>query len=393
MTKTSKQLCRFTTAAGLTLVITACGGGGNNNNDDDTAASTAQGVFKDSNVTGIRYASGAQSGITDDGRFTYEVGQPVTFSLGGVTIGTAAGAETVTPLDMVSNGASSTKEVQNIVRFLLMLDSDEDPSNGITVSQSVQDMAANWSFQVDFSTDDLETELNEIRSDVATVDGRAAEIPDALAAQSHMESTLRCVYAGGYTGTFSGDDTGTFGFIVDASDGSVSGAAVSNSFDGLIILSGNSPLTYDQQASFVSGTTDDGSSFSGEFASPNSVLGSWENVDFGESGTFSGQRIGGDPDARHRFTGSFAGDDSGLFTFDIDDAGNVTGVAYSFVFDELHTLSGTLTGTDLDVSADNGTTVTATLDTAAGTIASGQWQAFDGSGDTGTFSGSGCLLN
>jgi hypothetical protein len=167
--------------------------------------------------------------------------------------------------------------------------------------------------------------------------------------------------------------------------------AYSDSFDDLITLSGNSPLSYGQQPSFVSGTTDDGGSFLGSFASPNSVAGDWENQGFGESGTFSGQRIGGDSDALHRFTGSFSGDDSGLFTFDINDMGDVTGVAYSVVFDELHTLTGTLSGTDLNVTAENGTTVTATLNTAAGTITGGQWAANDG--DTGAFSGSGCRLN
>lgn len=381
-----------------TMMIAGCGGGdddgsgdnnGGNNNDSPTVA---QGVFKDSNVGGVQYASGAQSGTTEDGQFSYEVGTPVTFSIGGVTIGTADGAETVTPMDMVSGADSGTVEVQNRVRFLMMLDSDEDATNGISVSSAVQAAAENWS-EVDFSTDDLENELVDIRSDVASVDGRVAAVPDAITAKSHLESTLRCVYSGGYQGTFSGDDSGTFGFIVDAANGSVSGVAYSDSMEMLITLSGATPLSYEQQPAFVSGITDDGGTFSGSFDNPDSVSGSWENGAESESGTFNGERIGGAMDARYRFTGRFAGDDSGLFTFDIDASGDVTGVAYSVVFDELLDLSGTLVGTDLEVTAQNDTVVTATLDIANGTITGGAWQAADGSGDTGTFTGSGCRLN
>ena len=118
-------------ASALATALSACGGGGGGSN-------TATGIFKDSNVGGMTYTSGSITGVTGaDGSFTYERGQPVTFSLGGVVIGTADGKEVVTPVDLVASGSSTSPEVLNIVRFFIMLDSDADPSNGISISPEV----------------------------------------------------------------------------------------------------------------------------------------------------------------------------------------------------------------------------------------------------------------
>jgi len=40
-----------------------------------------------------------------DGSFEYTVGEPVTFSVGGVTLGRNDGKAVVTPLDLVDNGS------------------------------------------------------------------------------------------------------------------------------------------------------------------------------------------------------------------------------------------------------------------------------------------------
>ncbi len=109
----------FTSIAVVSLLgLAACGGGGGSGG----SVTTASGVFKDSNVSGMSYTSGGQIGTTGtDGSFTYEVGQAVTFSIGGVTIGSTTGQSVVTPVDLIPDGSSSTLQVLNIVRFLLML--------------------------------------------------------------------------------------------------------------------------------------------------------------------------------------------------------------------------------------------------------------------------------
>ena len=386
----------------LLFGLVSCGGGGDGGG---TTAVTATGVLKDNNVSGVTYASGGQTGITGtDGSFTYVVGQPIGFSVGGVTIGSSTGQGVVTPVDMVPNGTTSTPEVINIVRFLLMLDADGDPTNGIAISPAVQAIADTWP-AVDFTASDLATELTTIISDASSADGTTHTLPDSATAQSHLESTLLCVRAGGYRGTFTGDDSGPFGVLVDASSGLLSGYAFSNADQALLTLTGTSAVSLDQNATFISGETSSGATFSGQFNGSDVISGNWNLSSTNESGTFSGNRIGGAADAVYRFTGDFTTDAGspvtsyGVFTFDIDSANAVSGVAYTIVasdgtLDELAPFSGTLSGTSLSASIYDGstldTTISGTLDTAAGTV-TGTWS--DTSGNSGTFTGSGCQLN
>jgi len=224
----SRQISRVVTALLFSLGIaflTSCGGGSGGGSG---SSATAGGVFKDSNTSGLHYVSGSQSGTTGpDGSFTYEVGQPVTFSIGGVTIGTVVGQSVITPVDLVSGANSNSVQVQNIVRFLLMLDSDGDPTNGINISTATQAVAASWS-QVNFTTANLPAALVSIISDAASADGTPHTLPDTTVAKAHLESTLLCTRAGAFRGTFSGTDTGAFGFLVDAKTGFLSGVAFSN---------------------------------------------------------------------------------------------------------------------------------------------------------------------
>ncbi|MCU7845431.1 MAG: hypothetical protein KZQ93_16510 [Candidatus Thiodiazotropha sp. (ex Monitilora ramsayi)] len=401
ITWTQQSLSAFVTLFSLFL-LAACGGGGGGGTAGTT---TATGVFKDANVSGVTYASGAQSGTTGtDGGFTYEVGQPVSFNLGGVTIGSATGKSVITPIDLVPGGASNTPEVVNIVRFLLMLDSDGDPSNGITISSGVQTIADSWS-AVDFSSVTLAADLTSIISDAVSADGGSHTLPDSTTAQTHLESTLLCVRAGGYTGTFSGDDTGPFGVLVDASTGLLSGFAFSTSDNELLSLSGTAAVSLDQNATFITGDVSSGATFSGQFTGSDQISGSWNLSSTNESGTFSGNRVGGAAAATHRFTGSFNTNvgspviSYGLFTFDVDASDNVTGVAYTVyatdgTLGESAPFTGTLTGSALSAQIMDGSvvdaTITGTLNKAAGTVV-GTWSDMDG--NTGTFSGTGCRLN
>jgi len=389
------MLMKLTCVAFLTAFITACGGGSGSGGEDNST--TAIGQFKDANVEGLVYASGNESGITDSiGNFTYEKGNTVTFSIGAVEIGVAQGNSIVTPIDLVVNGTSNDIEVQNIVRFLLLLDEDADASNGIVISPAIQALAENWS-QIDFTTTDLDSELTDVLSDVASVIPPTLlpiSVPDAVAAKNHLEATLRCVYAGAFRGSFSGTDSGSFGILLDASNGSLSGVAYSTVFSEFYRLSGVTPISFDSipYASFVTGDSSGGSTFSGQFSNPNNLSGTWGNISLLESGDFSGSRIGGLASAAYRFTGTYEGSDFGLFSFDIDNSNNVSGVGYSVADDELFSLSGFLTGTTLSVTTEAGSIVEGVLDTALGTITNGVWQNLN-EGLSGSFSGSGCRLN
>lgn len=372
----------------IMFTVAACGGGGGSSGGEIT---TATGQFKDSNTIGLNYVSGGQSGVTGaDGSFTYEVGKTVTFSVGGVTIGTSDGKSIITPVDLVSGGSSNLVEVLNIVSFLMMLDDDGDPSNGINISPLIQPFAENWA-QVDFTLADLFPALDSIISDAASADSGDHYFPSIDNATNHLEETLRCSYAGAYKGTFSGDDNGTFGFLVDALNGTVRGVAYSIPSGQHMIFSGTggTAISYDQNVTFVTGPTNTGAIFSGQFTSVNEMSGTWqESLD---SGSFSGSRIGGATDALYRFTGNYTGEDYGLFSFDVDSSSKVTGIAYSVEYDELYTLSGSVSGTSLSATTSEGAVITGLLNTADGSL-SGTWTN-NVDGLSGAFSGGGCRLN
>ena len=180
--------------------VVGCGGGGGNETPSDRhpTARTAVGQFKDANVAGLSYVSGGQSGVTDsEGSFTYEVGESVVFSVGGVTLGETEGKSVVTPVDLVERGSSSSEPVLNTVRFLISLDEDNDLSNGINIPEEVRELALQWTFiQILSDSLDFEQQLERMRSDLQERFSRyeSYEIPGNATARNHFESTLRCSY-------------------------------------------------------------------------------------------------------------------------------------------------------------------------------------------------------
>ena len=429
--------------------LTLAGCHGDEPHHPTTAPTIASGSFKDSTVSGLTFESGGQRGVTDaDGSFSYEVDNFVTFSVGGVTLGSSIGAPIMTPVDLIPLASSDSPQVKNIVRFLTMLDSTPPLSNGIQISSAVQSVASSWN-QLDFTSVDLEADLAGIMSDVVSADARTPVLLNTVEAKQHLESTLLCLNSGAFVGTFSGGDQGRIGFYVssgsDLSYGAntadtsganeVYGIAYSTSTNRYARISGNDikydansrflPVGHNYIRRFISGAPDfsdvDGdsvaagnlaaltpipgeleSSYIGNFTTPNSTSGEWtKRIPTAATGLFSATRIGGAPDTLYRFTAQYltAGDtshtqDAGLFTFDINSSGTVSGLAYSIVNNTQEGLSGTASLTaatnGLQLTTTSGITIDATIDLSAGTIVGGVW---DSGGSNGTFTGSGCQLN
>jgi len=139
---------RFAAAMGAALLV-GCGGGGSNKS---TQPPELSGVFKAGNVIGLHYRTPTRDGVTDAmGTFKYLAGESVTFSVGAIELGSAPGAATISPftlagltppttetalrreLDRASRTTSPFVRAVNIDRFLLALDADHDPANGIDV--------------------------------------------------------------------------------------------------------------------------------------------------------------------------------------------------------------------------------------------------------------------
>lgn len=124
------------------------------------------GVFIDSYVSGLKYATETKRGITDEnGNFEYLEGETVTFMVGNITIGSGIAKENMTPIDIVSgeNANINSTEVKNIAAFLQSLDSDNDPSNGIDINEATVNAISFTS--IDFSQP-IEKTLGEIIAEV-----------------------------------------------------------------------------------------------------------------------------------------------------------------------------------------------------------------------------------
>ncbi|MBF0152546.1 MAG: beta-lactamase family protein [Magnetococcales bacterium] len=142
---------RFNQSVSILAVIVgagflgACGGGssGSDAGAGGPGQSILTGVFMDAPVDGLAYVSSPSgySGTTSGGgQFRYLPMDTVTFKLNGMGIGTGTAATVMTPLDLVTDPlqeadttAQKNNKVIKILQLLQTLDTDKNPSNGITL--------------------------------------------------------------------------------------------------------------------------------------------------------------------------------------------------------------------------------------------------------------------
>lgn len=169
------------------FLISACGGGGGSGTPPTVPPSPSTGVFVDSAVSGLHYQTPTRSGTTNAlGEYDYLPGETVTFSIGGIILGSALGGPVVSPLTLVSGATDATDPVvTNIVRLLMSLDDDGDPSNGIAISATTVTAATGLS--IDFTSADLAADTGMVSLLAALP---AVTLVDVPAAQSHFSTTL-----------------------------------------------------------------------------------------------------------------------------------------------------------------------------------------------------------
>ncbi|WP_345976849.1 hypothetical protein [Sulfurimonas sp. HSL3-7] len=214
-----KEILISALAAGM-LTMTGCGGSSDSSGDDAPTTLSAQ--FIDAAVEGLNYecqASG-KSGVTDsDGYFNYVAGDICTFKIGTVELGSAEPTGPIfTPRDL----SSDPLVVTNTLRLLQTLDTDEDPSNGITLPSDVIgtiDLGADFDAEINNFLAE-----NNVDAAVVTEEDAAAHFEESLAEeaeaqvqeelQDHIDTTVTfqsvlasgLYYVDGYSYT---DSTGT----------------------------------------------------------------------------------------------------------------------------------------------------------------------------------------
>ncbi len=363
------------------------------------------GVFIDSGVKGLNYtvdinsteeSSKIATNITGEGgSFEYFYGDILLFKVGQLEIGKAIALSTVTPKDIVAyknldlNTSIYSSEVNNRVRVLMSLDEDGAPENGISISAATRERAKSWSTPDYTLGEDAFTE-----SFNKATNNELSKIFTKKEAENHFASSLRCVYSGAYRGSWILPDGAREGFVgvMIQSDGSIVALGDGQDVNGdgnyseVIYASGIHNMdtgTYNFSETFhfdvelgrivssnLTNISGDGSS-----RGYDEVSGSF--VQDGQKGEYTAYRVGAGINTAYRYTGSglfnnTSNPDSeedpilGLFTFDIQKNGLVTGMIHDARTNEEPSLNGKInfeTGdVNLTLNSGLGHTVSGNID-------------------------------
>ena len=186
----------------LLIFLSGCDGGssGQSTPTPDTSAAnpgTTKGVLVDGVVTGARYDAGnGVAGVTDeDGVFEFFAGQPVSFYIGELLLGSGVPVEKpaslsdlkaefiVTPIELAGENAKlDDSETLNIARLLLALDDDSNPDNGIVLSESINAKTQGID-PIQFALEESVEATIKILTDQS---GQSTPIPSTEAAKEHL---------------------------------------------------------------------------------------------------------------------------------------------------------------------------------------------------------------
>jgi hypothetical protein len=94
-------------------------------------AKVEAGHFIDANVNGLAFTTPTQFGVTgEEGQFWFIPDEPVTFSVGSLSLGDALADRRISPVDLFPGSDLDDDRVLNVARLLQSLDGDGNPAQG-----------------------------------------------------------------------------------------------------------------------------------------------------------------------------------------------------------------------------------------------------------------------
>jgi hypothetical protein len=130
------------------VILSACGGGGGGSSPTpptptpDTVTPPSIGVFVDSAIENIKYRTKTLNGYTNaDGQFKFLPGESVIFSIGSIDLPEVAASKIITPLDLAKKSSNQANALDNLLVLLQSLDNDQDPSNGIKLTEESKSLS------------------------------------------------------------------------------------------------------------------------------------------------------------------------------------------------------------------------------------------------------------
>ncbi|MFZ6639672.1 esterase-like activity of phytase family protein [Undibacterium sp. TC4M20W] len=160
MMQSNKNLILSSLAAAM--LLSACGGSSNNTVVTTPATPTpVNGIFLDAAVDGLEYsvAGGTKQNTSATGGFSCNVGDTVAFSVGGIGIGSAPCATTITPLTLANSSNVKDDSVVNRLLFLQLLDEDNDVATGIKIPATVKTALAGQTLDFNATAANFNTAL------------------------------------------------------------------------------------------------------------------------------------------------------------------------------------------------------------------------------------------
>ncbi|NQZ82372.1 MAG: alpha/beta hydrolase [Colwellia sp.] len=187
----------------LTLIscsLLACGGGGSSDSSEEPTlgnqtptptipiVESLTGVFIDSAVSNIDYATETLSGLTNEaGEFQYVEDEQVTFSIGSLIFPTISAKNVVTLLDIMGETDPLSNSVVNMSRLLQSLDTDGNATNGISISDIAKDVATPLDFT---QTPEDFAESTEVTTFLSAAGGATGAIISEEQSIAHLSQSL-----------------------------------------------------------------------------------------------------------------------------------------------------------------------------------------------------------
>jgi hypothetical protein len=171
-------------------VLAGCGG---SDSAPEAQKTPMTGVFLDGAVENLDYVAGtaAKASTNAKGEFTCYAGDTVAFSVGGIALGSAPCAATITPLQLADSTDVKDLKVVNRLLALQLLDDDSDPSNGIKLNADVKTALATKSADFSAAADAFNTALSaNLTTAGAKYAARSVDDSRRALVREHFEDTL-----------------------------------------------------------------------------------------------------------------------------------------------------------------------------------------------------------
>jgi hypothetical protein len=177
----------------LAVFSVLAGCGSSDNAPAEAAKTPMTGVFLDGAVENLDYVAGtaAKASTNAKGEFTCYAGDTVTFSVGGIALGSAACAATITPLQLA--GVTDVKDAKVVNRLLALqlLDDDSDPANGIKLTADVKTALAAKSADFNAAAATFNTAMSaNLAAAGAKYAARTVDDSRRALVREHFEDTL-----------------------------------------------------------------------------------------------------------------------------------------------------------------------------------------------------------